>query len=360
MKKMFFHHPLPLDKNATSASGIRPIKMIEAFERLGYEVVEISGYGAERKKLIADLKNRISNGERFEFLYSESSTQPTLLTEKNHYPKYPFLDFGFFKFCKSHNIKIGLFYRDIYWLFSEYGKNLSSAKRNIAKVFYKYDLFQYKKLLDIVYLPSLKMADYIPYIEKNKFKALPPGHDEYESGRYDNDSEKIRLLYIGGLGNHYKMHKLFQTMSKTDFCHLSICTRQKEWLDIKNEYNMSNNISIVHKSGKELDDLYKNADIAMIFVEPQQYWEFAMPVKLFEYIGKEKPIIASNGTMTGEFVSKNDIGWSIDYDISNLENLLIQINQDKNQINLKIQNIKKLKHEHSWLARAKQVESDLI
>lgn len=47
MKKIIFHHPLPLDPNATSASGIRPFKMIKAFEKLGYEVLEIRGHGKE-------------------------------------------------------------------------------------------------------------------------------------------------------------------------------------------------------------------------------------------------------------------------------------------------------------------------
>lgn len=50
MKRMIFHHPLPLDRNAKSTSGIRPLKMVQAFEKLGYEVIKVTGYRRERKR----------------------------------------------------------------------------------------------------------------------------------------------------------------------------------------------------------------------------------------------------------------------------------------------------------------------
>lgn len=359
MKKMIFHHPLPLNINATSASGIRPLKMIEAFKQLGYEVNEITGYGQDRKEKIKNLKSRILSGEKFNFIYSESSTQPTLLTEKNHLPTYPFVDFGFFKFCKSHDIKIGLFYRDIYWLFSEYGKSLSFFKRNVAKFFYKYDLKKYNELVDIVYLPSMQMAKYIPTVSQDKFKALPPGHDEYESFESKTNKEMVELLYIGGLGSHYQMHKLFIVLKNFPKIHFTLCTRESEWQNAENEYELSENISIVHKSGDELIELYKKADIAMLFVKPQEYREFAAPVKLYEYIGKEKPIIASKGTLAGEFIEENDIGWTLEYTEEALEEFFEKLQDKPNQINTKKENIKQIKIDHSWKARASQVKKEL-
>lgn len=356
---MIFHHPLPLNKKATSASGIRPLKMIQAFEKIGYEVTIVAGYGKERKEKIENLKHKIISGEKFEFIYSESSTQPTLLTEKNHLPKYPFLDFGFFRFCKNYDIKIGLFYRDIYWLFAEYGKNLSFAKRNVAKFFYKYDLRKYDELVDIVYLPSMQMAKYIPMVNQDKFQALPPGHDEYESFESKNNIDKIELLYIGGLGSHYQMHKLFTVLKKFPKIHFTLCTRESEWQNAKDEYELFENISIVHKNGEELNELYKKADIAMLFVKPQEYREFAAPVKLYEYIGKEKPIIASKGTLAGEFVKENDIGWCIDYKEEVLEKLFQKLLEITHEIEIKKENIIKIKQDNSWKARASQVEKEL-
>ena len=360
MQKMIFHHPLPLNPSATSASGIRPLKMIKAFQKLGYEVAILDGYGEERTLKIKLLKNRISSGEKFEFVYSESSTQPTLLTEKNHFPKYPFLDFNFFNFCRKNNIKIGLFYRDIYWLFPEYGKGLSIFKKNIAKLFYWYDILKYKTLLDIVYLPSMNMSKYIPLIEQSKFKALPPAHDRYSKiTKSETLQEEINLLYIGGLGSHYQMHVLFDVLSKMPMFKFTLCTREEEWKNIKDEYKLSSNIVIVHKSGEELEKLYSKADMAMLFVKPQEYREFAAPVKLFEYIGYEKPIIASNGTLAGQFVKNEDIGWSCNYDEKSLIKLFEEIYRDKSIIFRKKEGIQQMKDAHTWEARAKEVEKDL-
>ena len=114
---MIFHFPLPLDSNAKSASGIRPLRMIAAFESLGYKVVLVTGYFSERKDCIAKIKEKIRRGRKYDFVYSESSTMPTTLTERNHLPLHPFLDWFFFRFCNKKGIPIGLSYRDIYWKF---------------------------------------------------------------------------------------------------------------------------------------------------------------------------------------------------------------------------------------------------
>ena len=108
-KRCIVHIPNHIEKSGKSGSNIRPIKMKQAFEENGYLVEYISGYGTERKVQINKIKRNIRNGIKYDFLYSESSTMPTLLTEKNHLPRYPFLDFSFFKFCKKNGIKIDFF-----------------------------------------------------------------------------------------------------------------------------------------------------------------------------------------------------------------------------------------------------------
>ncbi|MDC5123615.1 hypothetical protein NRA16_17025, partial [Acinetobacter baumannii] len=105
MKNIIFHCPFPLDYNAKSASGIRPVKMLKAFESLGYNVDLVVGYTDERRSAINNIKQKIKNGCIYSFVYSESSTMPTALTEPHHLPISPFLDFNFFKFLRKKNIK---------------------------------------------------------------------------------------------------------------------------------------------------------------------------------------------------------------------------------------------------------------
>src|SRR5699024_12009507 len=104
---IIFHHPLPLDLNARSASGIRPKRMLQAFRELGYEVDLVTGYAKERKAAVKAVKEKIKQGIQYDFVYAESSTMPTIMTEPHHLPLHPFLDFSFFRFCKKQDIPVG-------------------------------------------------------------------------------------------------------------------------------------------------------------------------------------------------------------------------------------------------------------
>ena len=175
MKKIIIHFPFKIDRGRAAASQMRPLKIITTFKQIGYDVFLVEGYGKERKKQINQLKVQIEKGETFEFVYSECNTIPTLLTEKHHYPTHPFLDFSFFKFCKKHDIPIGLFYRDIYWCFPENNKGIV---RKAMKLLYLYDLYEYEKYVSTLFVPSFEMVSYIPVKLKLPVAELYPGCED--------------------------------------------------------------------------------------------------------------------------------------------------------------------------------------
>lgn len=355
---IIFHCPFTLSENAKSASGIRPIKMLEAFEKIGFNVDVISGNSSERKKIIKKVLKDIQKGKKYEFLYSESSTMPTALTDFHHLPLHPFVDFKFFSEIKKNNIPLSLFYRDIYWMFDDYGKNLPWYKKQLALFFYKFDLRMYNDFLDKLYLPSMKMGEYIDVVRKDIMDALPPAHSTSEYINKPNYTGKINLLYIGGIGADYKMHKLFNALKKLPNVSLTLCTRESDWLLVKDEYgSLPDNIDIVHKSGSELDVLYDRSHLAVLFVEPKDYREFAVPFKLYEYIGRNKPIICTSSTLVGEFVAENNIGWVLKYDDKELVDLLSHIG--KADIDIKSEQVLHVKENETWESRAKKVCADL-
>ena len=360
--RIIFHHPLPLDNKTKSGSGVRPIKMLNAFNELGFEIDLVTGYSNERKKKIDSVVQNIRKGIKYDFCYSESSTMPTLLCDENHIPLHPFMDFDFFKKLKLNSIPIGLFYRDIYWRFPElYDNKVGKIKSFIAKLFYRYDLKKYQTLVSKLYIPSDRMSKYIPLKNTEFTKPLPPGGENI-IGKFYSPTEPIKILFVGGFNDNYKMHKLFKVMKNFPNISLTVCNREKEWQTFKNEYieYMCPNIEIVHKSGKDLFDLYANSNIASIFVEPHLYWEFAAPVKLFEYLGMGKPIIATSNTFAGDFVEKNDIGWSIEYSEIAIIKLLNNLQKNFNEVITKADNCIKIAADNTWLARARQVEFDLL
>lgn len=356
---MIFHHPLPVRPDAQAASGIRPFQMMEAFRSLGFEVDAVCGYSAERARAIDAVHRKLRQGVRYDFVYSESSTEPTLLTDRHHLPLHPLLDFGLFARAKACGIPVGLFYRDVYWRFPGYGVRLPVWKRAAARLFYRYDLLQYARLVDRLYLPSMEMARHVPGIAAGRFASLPPGF----AGRAlpQRPGCRLRLLYLGGFGEHYRMHALVRALHGLPEVELVICTRESEWLSARDDYALpdAGNVRVVHRSGHDVDELLAEADIGVLCVEPQPYWEFAAPLKLYEYMGAEKPVIASVGTLAGDFAVTQGIGWSVPYDASQIGGLLRSIATDRSALEQKIGVLRRVKHQHTWQVRARQVASDL-
>lgn len=362
--KIIFHHPLPLNPDATSASGIRPLKMLAAFREAGCDVDVIAGYSAERKAVIKKIKANVKAGVEYAFVYSESSTMPTILTDPHHLPLHPLLDFCFFRFCKRHAIPVGLFYRDIYWLFESYGTGLNPLKTAVAKACYRFDLFNYQRYLTRLYLPSMAMGRYVPTVSPACFSALPPAHDlghhQPKAPVVPSDERPLRIFYVGGMSDHYRMHKLFSVVAKRSDVALTICTRAAEWQAVRHEYPpLTANIHIVHESGDAMQARLAAADVVSIFVKPQEYWAFAAPVKLYEYLGHTKPIIASADTLAGDFVEENGVGWSLPYEEEALDALLDTLNADPAALHNVQEHMHLVARSHTWQARAQQVIKDL-
>lgn len=358
--RIIFHHPLPVHPDAQSASGIRPYRMLQAFRTLGYEVDAVCGYAAERARAIAEIDRRLRQGIRYDFMYGESATEPTLLTEPHHLPLHPRLDFGFMARLKARGIPLGLFYRDIYWRFPDYGRSLPGWKRLGALALYRYDLLQYRRLLDRLYLPSLEMVRHVPWVEATRMAALPPGLVPQAIARRP-PGPVLHLLYVGGIGTHYPMHELFDALQALPEVRLTVCTREAEWRAVAHEYSLpaQGNVQVVHRSGEGLHALYETADLCLLFVKPQAYWEFAVPFKLYEYLSMQRPVIASAGTLSGDQVQREGIGWAVPYEARALTDLLRAIVADRTLLASRQAAMLDVSRKHSWIARAEQVAADL-
>lgn len=353
MPKMIYHVPYPLNFEATSGSGIRPVKMYQAFQAAGYEVTLVSGYAKERRSQIKAVKQRIKAGEKFAFLYSESATIPTPLTEPKHLPPHFFLDFSFLHFCKRHGIKSGVFYRDIYWAFDTYLELVKQPLAFFMRRLYRYDLHRYNRSLEKVFLPSMEMGKFVPIVKAEKFAALPPGCPETDSS---TPQDKLSILYIGGIGSHYKLHQLLAAVQQLPNVELTICTGKAGWDAAISEYAplLANNIKVVHESGAGLIPLFANANVCSLVMEPDEYREFAVPIKLFDYLGNLKPVLASKGTLAGRFVEDNDCGWTVEYSVEAIKAKLAAL-QDLQWLDAMSEQVQKTREANTWTARAKQV-----
>lgn len=356
------YFPYSIDLERQSASAIRPQKIITSFIINGYNPLIISGNAAKRKVEIKKLKKMLIAGYKFSFVYSESSTQPMLLTEEHHIPFYPLLDTSFFKLCKQYGIKIGVFYRDVQWRFPVYDRAVSKIKGRIAKIFYRYDLILYKKYIDIIYLPSLSMKKHLPELSGMTFKELPPGLDDCfcEVSKKTLNKNSINLFYSGGIMNIYDLMPTIELLNLNKHCKLTLVCRVEEWDIMKEKYlfklNDTSQLCVQHVGRSEIPKLIEQCDLSIFALGEQAYLDFAIPFKIFDYLQFAKPILTLSGTAVANMVKEKGIGWVFD-DIEAMDYFLEGINQS--QIDYVITNMKKQQTENTWLARIKQVESEL-
>jgi glycosyltransferase involved in cell wall biosynthesis len=357
---------MSIDVNAGVGSRVRPLNMIHGFEKIGYQVDKAWGYALSRKQSIKAIEDQINRGIRYDFLYAESSTMPTLLTERHHLPLYPRLDFGFFNYCRHHAIPIGLFYRDVHWRFEQYRVKVGWYKRFISKLFYNLDFVLYRQYVDALFLPNKKMVEYVRFWPSQKpVYELPPGGNV----RILKDlepSDTLRLFYVGGvIPPLYDIANLLQgvylaTEQGLDVC-LTVCCPYHQWQNRPRRYDRwrGERLSVVHASGPELEPLYQQHDIAMLYLIPPPYYDFAMPVKAFEAIGFGRPLITVNGTAIGDFVKKQGCGWTVGEDAMDLVGLLRNILSKPNVVSEKSSVAKKIRFKHTWKSRAQKVQAKL-
>jgi len=99
--------------------------MRQAFTDIGYRVMEVSGYAAERRQAMRRVRAAIAACDVPAFVYGENATIPNALTEPRHLPPHPLLDLSFFRDCQRAGAPVGIFYRDIYWRFRQFRQGIN-------------------------------------------------------------------------------------------------------------------------------------------------------------------------------------------------------------------------------------------
>ncbi|WP_223875399.1 glycosyltransferase family protein [Nanchangia anserum] len=355
---MIYHVPYPISESSRAASAIRPRAMRDAFIDAGYRVYEVSGDAARRRRRIRALMRRIALGETFDFCYSESSSLPTSLTESRHFPPHPFLDLVFLARLRRHGIPVGLFYRDIYWRDRAYVDSVGPVAAEGMRALYYWDLAWYRAGVDRLYLPSLAMGEVVPLVPRERHAALPPGLSPVDVATPDGN---LHVFYVGGLGQHYRLDLLLAAVADVEGVELTVCVPSEQWQAHRDDLEplLTPRVHVVHASGEELEELYARAHVCSLVVEPSAYRDFAVPLKLFEYLGHARPVLATASTLAGNMVEREDIGWTVTYDVEHLRETLTYLRDHPDERAAKSANARRVRASHTWQARAHQVAREL-
>ena len=196
------------------------------------------------------------------------------------------------------------------------------------------------------------------YKNYNKLIELPnyPDRKKFEDIN-KTESDKIRISYIGKVRDFYSLSKLIDYYSNdNDLIEVKIYGDGSSYVDLLEYAKKKQKDEIMqgtYNGVKDLQTIYKNTDIVYsvydITSSVGNNWRNAMPVKSFEAILTLTPIIASKNTVLGNFIEKNDIGFTIDiHDENELNNLFNEISNNPILLKNKIENLKKIQYTYIW------------
>ncbi len=360
-----FHHPGPVEPNGRAGSQVRPWQLLEAFREAGHHVVPVVGYGAKRKSMIGKVYDALKSGQKIAFVYSESRSIPTLMTEPSRLPRFPTMDFRFLRTMRKAGVPVGVFYRDVFWRFPMYRTMLSWFGRAMTIPLYWYDWLWYERVVDHLFLPSKRMSLHLPTSwPLERLSPLPPGIVSPTSADFNKRSPRVGLLqflYVGGVRPpSYDLTPLLTAMHGLPNARLTLCCRPEEWKAVKPAYAplINDQIDVVHRTGEGLRELYANADVFSLVRQPHEYLDFAVPVKLFESLGFGLPILTLAGTEAARIVDRYDLGWVLE-DAECIRPLVERLQCRPALLAEKRAAVSRAQHKHTWAARVREIASEL-
>lgn len=365
MDHILIYFPYALQENPKSGSGVRPKKIVEAFRAYGkennLEAVVISGNSDERKKRTQDY---IQSGlvKNASFCYMENSTSPFWLTDKK--PKNLGVDTGFWNYLKRHNVPISCFYRDVYWKFDDMyapPKGIN-ALRPIMKWIYNQELKAYAKVVDHLYLPSLEMNEYVAW--KGSFGELPPGMEKLPQEEVSEAPAIPKGVFVGGITDQIGIMTMlegFDLINKETEVHLELVCRKEEYQRYPAMHAYENRpwLTVSHKSGAELKGVYKNASVALIPRERNAYHDFAVPVKMFEYLAYGLPIVATNCKAHARIIETEGYGVITEVSPEGFARGIQEAIDPSVYPNIKANVVDKAYERNSWRSRVEKVVKDM-
>ncbi len=359
--KCVMHIPWQLTDSSVAATEIRPRKMKMAFEDIGCEVFFICGRASDRVIQVRELKKRLRAGEKFSFLYSESSTLPMQLTEPHHLPTHPWVDANLFRLAKRHGIPSGLFYRDIFWAFSQFPR-FNAVKTLYTNLFHRLELRCYNRCLDVMFFPlddPAKVREKLHLLKPGiPILPLPSGADIHPDLKGDSGDYFVYLVVCWP--NLHDLKVLIRAFAMVPQCHLKICTPKLRWEENKAFYQsgLTPNIEVLHLVNSEAQELLSKARYAFNYFPPSPYRQLAVPYKLFEYVGHQLPVIWSDQDAAAGIVQRLGLGYVLKHSPEVLADWLRnQPSEDEYQA-LRT-HIGEIRLQHTWQKRAEMVRDTL-
>lgn len=340
----------------SAGSGLRPSCMYRAFLDRGHEVYVLSGH-----------EGRNESGQRAEDVKKAKAwveaNQPDLCyIESSTYPMLHSCDYGMIRFLHKKKIPTGYFYRDFNRRFPTLFPRRSGVSGWLKEIYL--DLMQWRtdrilKLLNTVYFPSEQC---FPYFQYRNMKALPPAGERTFLPSHENSHT---CIYVGGISERYGLQLLLDSFrllnGEGNDYHLILVCRESEFKNASVPNPLPAWLEVRHTSGDDLVRSYEQADLGLIALEPNEYAQFAVCIKLFQYLSYGIPVLSTDVAAMREIIQKNHFGKVAPYDAEAYAQAIRDLLGNHEQMEFYRASIEKNMVDHNlWVHRVDQIVEDLV
>lgn len=357
--KLLYITFISLEDIPTSGSSVRPQKMRNAFKETGHEVVIIDGMNnnlSARKNAVKRVKKLIKTWVP-EACYIEPPSGPMFY----------YGDVQLIKFLHKKRVPISIFYRDAYWKYPEFAKERTQSfveklKSIIIRRMQIHQWNVFRKYIDIIYFPSKMMAKEFDCPHKD---VLPPGGFVPEFKEKAGLSDPIQFIFVGGAAQNYGTYLTISAFDKVNEDSIKakvfyICP-EEQWNSLgidKEKYK--DWLEIIHTSGDEnLKPYYEKADLALLTAPRSFYRDFAVPIKIYEYMSYLKPVLVTNCTETERIVKDNHIGWVVEDSTEAVAAKVEYLCEHTDEVLEVRAGMERVRSNNLWASRAQKVIKDL-
>ncbi|ALS35883.1 glycosyltransferase involved in cell wall biosynthesis [Enterococcus rotai] len=339
------------NNNLNSGPTVRSMTIRKELEKKYKKVDVIQGENAsERFKIFYQLRKKKTV---YDYCYIESRVGVTRWTDT----KLLFL-------LKKLNIgQIALYYRDMYWAY-KIKVSTGTLKNFLVPFVNKRYIHFLNKICDVIFVQSETFKkELLKYIPNATVELLPPGCDDIDEPLF---TEKA-ALYVGELANQFSgidlLLDVFSYINRSEErVRLNIVCRKEEYdenLRLIKMNEMCQWLSIFHCSKETIKEVYDKSSVTIIPRNGDEYTKLCLPVKLFEYISFEKPIISIDHGEVGEFIKEKQIGIVTDHTKEEFAEKIIDLMEDREKYLFYKEKIREYKKNNMWSNRVDMIDTIL-
>lgn len=239
-----------------------------------------------------------------------------------------------------------LFHRQvkiIFDIFDWFSATLWNQGAILIYFFRKMEYFS-TKYSDYIFICEKERLLQIPYDISSKLYILPniplirnEHVVKYFDVNYFFSNNNITISYVGGLYDERFLSELLELADEGEFNLLIAGYGDQDLEDKCVSLNNKDNIKFLGAVPYEkgLNIMYNSDVIFAMYCKSNPNHIYAAPNKFYEAMLLARPLITTTGTIVGDKVAKENIGFVIEEDISVLRKLVRSLNLDKSEIRIK-------------------------